>query len=195
MSEPAWRQGVRPTCGRCLRWSTRSETCQAGQDGTGADGGAVSARTANRSISSREVRSVLGDPFSPFCHGQPRETAVSLHEIPSQQVGSWWVQGSSALWRLLSSLRTQRASSQCGCPRPCRVRGRETQAHTEAVLSRHVVPRRGRVNGVQASSCGRRDSNPHPRRDRDLNPQVSVRGCPSGFEKVLVYWAFVSSRP
>jgi hypothetical protein len=43
--------------------------------------------------------------------------------------------------------------------------------------------------------CGRRDSNPHPRRDRDLNPQASVRGCPSRFEKVLVYWAFVGSRP
>jgi hypothetical protein len=31
--------------------------------------------------------------------------------------------------------------------------------------------------------------------DRNLNPQANVRGWPSGFEKVLVYWAFVSSHP
>ena len=29
---------------------------------------------------------------------------------------------------------------------------------------------------------------------KDLNPQARVRSCPSRFEKVLVYWAFVNSR-
>ena len=54
----------------------------------------------------------------------------------------------------------------------------------------------GRVSlSPQAILCGRRDSNPHPRRDRDLNPQASIRESPPRFEKVLVYWAFVSSGP
>jgi hypothetical protein len=59
----------------------------------------------------------------------------------------------------------------------------------------NYVSRQVRAMSRDITVCGRRDSNPHPRRDRDLNPQASVRGCPSRFEKVLAYWAFVSSRP
>jgi hypothetical protein len=48
---------------------------------------------------------------------------------------------------------------------------------------------------VQAKVCGRRDSNPHPRRDRDLSPQASVRRRPLQSTRVFVLLDLVGACP